>query len=322
MIYLKEYNNYDNQVAEICKKFGIENWSIRDGLVDVDGNVDLWHIGLTKLPLKFGRVSGFFNCSDNKLTTLEGAPKEVGGNFNCSNNNNLTSLEGAPKEVGGDFSCYNNNLTSLEGAPKEVGVYFDCSMNKLSSLEGAPEKVGGNFHCSLNDLTSLEGAPKKVGGYFDCRNNKLTSLEGAPKEVGGYFSCWNNELTSLEGGPKEVSGNFSCRDNKLTSLEGAPEKVGGYFECDEFKLFRGEWNLKGCLKILRTGSEKAKDLVLTIIGAEELNREIEKDPEGMMVKLKGVWNSPWFASTRKDLVIPDRYKEDMETLADLDALGF
>ena len=39
---------------------------------------------------------GDFNCYNNKLTTLEGAPSSVGGDFSCSFNNNLTSLEGAP----------------------------------------------------------------------------------------------------------------------------------------------------------------------------------------------------------------------------------
>jgi hypothetical protein len=129
MIYLKEYNNYDNQVAEICKKFGIRNWSIRDGLVDVDGNVGLWNKGLNKLPLKFGRVSGYFDCR----------------------NNNLTTLEGAPKEVGGDFNCYNNNLTSLEGAPKEVGGNFSCSYNKLTTLDHMPN-VRGDIYISNNPL--------------------------------------------------------------------------------------------------------------------------------------------------------------------------
>jgi hypothetical protein len=61
---------------------------------------------------------------------------------------------------------------------------------------------------------------------------------------------------------------------------------------------------------------------LTIIGPEELNREIQKDPEEMMMNLKGVWNSPEFASIRKDLVIPFRYREEMDTLADLTGLGF
>ena len=47
--------------------------------------------------------------------------------FICSNCDSLTSLEGAPKEVGRDFSCgYCESLKSLEGAPKEVGGGFYC----------------------------------------------------------------------------------------------------------------------------------------------------------------------------------------------------
>ena len=90
-------------VAEICKKYYIGNWSInKDGLVDVDGNIDLSNKSLTKLPLRFGRVFGNFFCSNNKLTTLEGAPKLVQLDFKCVNNN-LTTLKGAPKNVGRHF---------------------------------------------------------------------------------------------------------------------------------------------------------------------------------------------------------------------------
>jgi hypothetical protein len=165
MIYLKEYYNYDNKVVEICKEFGIENWSIRDGLVDVDGHVYLSHRRLTKLPLKFGRVSGYFYCVGSELITLEGAPKEVGG----------------------DFDCENNNLTSLEGNPKEVGGYFDCSHNNLTSLEGAPKEVSGDFWCSNNKLTTLQGGPKKVGRGFYCYNNKLTTLDHMPNVRGDIY---------------------------------------------------------------------------------------------------------------------------------------
>ena len=58
------------------------------------------------------KVNGNFNCGDNKLTSLEGAPKTVGSYFDCDYNK-LTSLEGAPETVGGDFSCNSNNLESL-----------------------------------------------------------------------------------------------------------------------------------------------------------------------------------------------------------------
>ena len=128
--------------------------------------------------INFGKVTGKFDCYGLGLTSLKGAPTEVGEIFNCSGNK-LTSLKGAPQKVGGGFYCTNNQLTSLEGAPKIVGENFWCSYNQLTSLEGVPQKVGGSFYCSNNQLTSLKGAPQIVGGGFDCRNNpNLHSLEG------------------------------------------------------------------------------------------------------------------------------------------------
>jgi hypothetical protein len=175
MKYLKEYYDYDNEVAEICKKFDIRNWSIRDGLVDVDGGVHLNNKGLYKIPIKFGRVGGNFYCADNNLTTLEGSPREVGGNFIC-NYNKLNTLEGGPKEVGGYFDCSWNELTTLEGSTKEVGSHFACHNNQITTLEGGPKEVGGNFDCYTNKLTTLEYMPN-VKGNIVIDSNPL------PKEI-------------------------------------------------------------------------------------------------------------------------------------------
>ena len=57
--------------------------------------------------LRFGKVTGLFNCSHNNLKTLEGSPREVMGSFYCQGNP-LISLEGAPLKVGGCF--YINNF--------------------------------------------------------------------------------------------------------------------------------------------------------------------------------------------------------------------
>ena len=92
--------------------------------VKVTGNVDLNYLGLRKIPINFTEVGGGFYCPNNKLTTLEGAPKKVGGNF----------------------SCYNNKLTSLVGAPEKVGGNFYCSDNPLKTTKGKPEFIGGEFH--------------------------------------------------------------------------------------------------------------------------------------------------------------------------------
>ena len=136
MKHLKIYENYqtEEEVAKICKKYGIKNWSInKDGLVDVNGNVDLRSKGLTELPLRFGMVSGYFICSYNKLANLEGAPESVDGSFWC-HNNELTTLEGSPYSVGGDFNCSWNELTTLKDSPKSVGGYFWCNNNPLTLL--------------------------------------------------------------------------------------------------------------------------------------------------------------------------------------------
>ena len=93
MKYLKRYENHED-IRIICQKCGIKNYTINaDGSIDVDGDVDLSYRKLEKLPLKFGNVGDYFYC----------------------NNNRLTSLEGCPKSVGGDFSCHDNNIETFEG---------------------------------------------------------------------------------------------------------------------------------------------------------------------------------------------------------------
>jgi hypothetical protein len=54
--------------------------------VNVKGDVDISDKDLTKIPYKFGTVIGSFKCFNNNLTSLEGAPLKVGGDFYCANN--------------------------------------------------------------------------------------------------------------------------------------------------------------------------------------------------------------------------------------------
>jgi hypothetical protein len=154
MKHLRLFESFED-IDSICKKYGITNYTINpDNTVDVNGDVYLSGEGLTKLPLKFGKVTGNFDCFNNKLTTLEGGPREVTGYF-CCNYNQLTTLENGPQEVGGDFYCYNNKLITLEGSPREVTGNFNCNYNKLITLEGSPREVGGDFYCSYNPIYSV-----------------------------------------------------------------------------------------------------------------------------------------------------------------------
>jgi hypothetical protein len=111
-----------------------------DGSYSFTGGVDLRDMDLTALPIKFGKVDGYFICNNNRLHSLEGAPITVGGNFYCGDNQ-LTSLKGAPSKVDGDFKCYYNQLTSLEGAPSTVNGYFWCNNNKVQFTKEDVRKV-------------------------------------------------------------------------------------------------------------------------------------------------------------------------------------
>jgi hypothetical protein len=158
MKFLKlfEQKSYEEEVAEVCQKYKIENWSINsEGLVDVYGDVNLYECELIKLPLSFGYIWGFFSCGGNELTNLDGCPHTVSGYFSCWDNE-LTSLENCPQEVGGDFLCHYNQLTSLEGAPHTVANLY-CSSNQLTSLRFAPE-VEGEVSILPNPISDI---PKK-----------------------------------------------------------------------------------------------------------------------------------------------------------------
>ena len=91
---------------EFCEKYlnDVDYTINPDDTIDVDGDVNLYHkLGnMTTLPVKFGKVSGFFDCRYNLLTTLEGCPNYVEDFFSCDDNK-LATLEHCPKYIGGDF---------------------------------------------------------------------------------------------------------------------------------------------------------------------------------------------------------------------------
>jgi len=175
MKFIKLYESFED-IDSICEKYGIKNYTINsDGTVDVDGDVYLSRRKLTKLPLKFGKVSGYFDCRNNQLTTLEGCPQSVVGYFNCSG----------------------NQLTILEFCPQSVGGYFNCSANYLTTLEDSTQSVGGHFICSDNDLITLEGSPQSVGGGFSFTDNKLKYLYGFPEFFDGTVYYGANPVEEI-----------------------------------------------------------------------------------------------------------------------------
>ena len=143
-------NNINLELLESCIN---DPYTINeDGSIDVDGDVELGHRNLTKIPFKFRHIHGNFYCYDNRLTSLEGAPINVGGVFDCGYNE-LTSLDGAPNSVGSVFRCDYNKLASLDGAPNFVGGTFRCCFNlnlPYSELFKIVDRVKGIYYSSMD----------------------------------------------------------------------------------------------------------------------------------------------------------------------------
>ena len=108
-----------------------------DGEISTSGYVSGMR-DMERLPLRFNTVGGF----------------DVGG---CE----LTTLEGSPQWVMGEFRCISNQLKTLEGGPRSVLGSYLCGFNQLENLQGAPEKVK-RLSCVANPLKSLEGLPASL----------------------------------------------------------------------------------------------------------------------------------------------------------------
>ena len=190
MKYLRLFENFNqSEIDKICRQYKIENYTINpDGSIDVDGDVTLNWKSLTKLPLKFNKVSGYFLCTYNKLTSLDGCPNYVGKSFFCQNNE-LTNLIGAPIKVGNTFNCSYNELTSLDGYPKEVGYIFNYSGNPIKPIIDL-------FYCNVKIYLDYQETYNFL--RKDCKIVKHLLIE-ALKDYNEYY----NQSVEL---PKEIKG--------------------------------------------------------------------------------------------------------------------
>jgi hypothetical protein len=141
----KETDPKKIEIIKLCKEYNITKYTINDDYsIDVDGNVDLSSKNLTKIPIKFNKVTGFFSCVGNMLVDLENAPRRVERNFMCQNQyyGSFISLKGAPDYVGFRFDFNENeNLKDFTDFPTYVGATMDARSTGLYSFDCIPESA-------------------------------------------------------------------------------------------------------------------------------------------------------------------------------------
>lgn len=184
-------------VNEYMKELGVKKYHYNEktGFVDVIGDVSLRKSYSTKkarkILVKFGKITGNFDCSFCLLLTLDGAPQSV-KDFNCSHNN-LKDLLCSPQVVTGNFACNSNKGISLEGAPPKVDGNFEASNCDLYDLKGLPEHIGGDADFSSNELGSISGV-KVIKGNLGLSHNKLVAVSTKDKEIGGDIDVSCNPM--------------------------------------------------------------------------------------------------------------------------------
>lgn len=175
------------------------------------------------------------NCSASGITSFEGAPEIVEGNFECRENL-ITSLKHAPRVVCKNFDCRDNqSLTTTKGDLRNVGgsCWFD-RCHYLTNL-GDIESIGDDLsYQSCYSLTSIIGFPKNVGGLIElsyCK--KLESLVGFPPDLkmssnafgGRLIISHCDSIKNLIGLPETIECDIIADEMRsLETLEGIPRE--------------------------------------------------------------------------------------------------
>lgn len=213
------------KIVSFIKKAGSE---IKDATINKHNQIDAKSAyltdsirGLGEIPVEFGTVENF-DCADNSLVTLKGAPRKVTRYFDCSNNR-LSSLEHGPDIVDGGYDCSYNSIETLEHSPYSVSE-FNCSFTPIHDLKFLPVNINHTLVINnCQNLTSLAGAiNSKMENLFLMCNENLKSLDGFPF-VFNFYCVGNINLRDVSAARNRIKGNiYVCRTFDSEILGGAP----------------------------------------------------------------------------------------------------
>ena len=174
---------------------------------------------------------------NKKLKTLKDMP-QVTSELDLSGLEALTSLEGCPEKLTGDFKCMGcKSLTSLKGAPTSLSASstFNCAKcPNLKELDIEFKSPIWSFSCSM--CKNLEKLNIAIGcEEFSAKGcNKLKNLEG-------FNPCYHRG-----GWYKAVKKVYLDNCKNLESI--ADFDMSG-LRLDDPKYSRPKYYVKGCTKL-------------------------------------------------------------------------
>jgi len=231
----------------LLDKITNKSWKLNTATQRIDVNGNVYMSGVKHIPegIRFGVVSGNFECENCGLTNLEIAPTSVGSSFDCSRNP-IESIEGCPESVGGNFVCEVTKIVNMEGAPVTVGGYINAkSCKNLESLEGMPLNIMGIYTDYFNIIIeqyTRNGDPISISqeGKIDTFMNALQKAMEAV-EIGPTYTP-EQKFMGNKSYHIRVSQMCSSDANKTKALRliasVADEKyLDAYFTKNPLKLY-------------------------------------------------------------------------------------
>ncbi len=160
------FNNKDD-IEKWLDSHDITGYRINNDLsVDVDQDVSIAYDGnLTHLPVQFNTVKAHFSIKHTAITSLRGAPRKVYGEFECSYNK-LTTLEFIPTWME-NMICYENHFTTYKHVRNTVQSCVEVSLPQYP--------VPGTMYWILVPKIEVISI-LTMGGQFDAMNNIMDIL--------------------------------------------------------------------------------------------------------------------------------------------------
>ena len=150
------HGNNESERYLYMRKTQLKHISVKGGRVNF-GVRFWWRANKERLPLKLGSVRGDFTIFGNDI---------------------ISTTEGFPSKVDGDFSCNYHNIKKVNEMPSIVkGGTVELSNGPLSTLNGIPDIKNLKLHASDSEIESLDGAPKSIVN-LQLSECKITSLKG------------------------------------------------------------------------------------------------------------------------------------------------
>ncbi len=202
------------------------------------------------LPFRYGVVHEYFDLRKCNITTLEGSPIEVRGNY-ILGNNPITSLEGCPKTITGKFMMENLSITDLKNGPQSAGLVSVKNCKNLTSLEGLPTNTQ---YVQVKDGCPNLWDPK---GLRDVKSDNLEIEAGAPiftlRKIFGKDFGDSLDYNYVRGKIRDKDFNVLPSIN-LFRFKEALDEFGIETEEYDYKSVHPKGQLESAIRFIKDGS--------------------------------------------------------------------